>query len=76
VGNGDFGTAGPNALNVNNGDGTFTEQLQFGDGSTDAVAWADVDGDGDLDLAVGNEHHPTQNWLYVNQTDGPSAPRE
>ena len=65
-GNGDFGSAAPNTLWVNNGDGTFTSSAQFGLGSTDAVAWADVDLDGDLDVAAGNEHTPVTNYLYEN----------
>jgi hypothetical protein len=66
VGNGDFASADTNFLYINNADGTFTEQPEFGLGSTDAVAWGDFDNDGDLDLAAGNEHSPAQNYLYIN----------
>jgi len=69
VGNGDFGSADQNYLYVNNHDGTFTEVAEFGLGSTDGLAWADVDGDGDLDMAVGNEHTPPTNYLYINNID-------
>jgi hypothetical protein len=70
VGNGDFSSAESNYLYVNEGDGTFTEEAQFGEGSTDALAWGDAGGDGDLDVAAGNEHTPAQNYLYVNDDDG------
>jgi hypothetical protein len=66
VGNGDFTSAEQNYLYLNNGDGTFTEEANFGLGSTDAVVWGDADGDGDLDLAAGNEHTPGVNYLFVN----------
>jgi len=66
VGNGDFSSAEQNYLYVNNGGGSFTELAEFGLGSTDSLAWGDCDGDGDLDMAVGNEHSPTQNRLYQN----------
>jgi hypothetical protein len=67
----------PNSLLRNNGNGTFsdvTEQaglLSFH--PTQAGAWADYDGDGDLDLFIGNESddvnkHPCE--LYRNNGNG------
>jgi hypothetical protein len=71
VGNGDFGSADTNFLYINEGGLAFTESAQFGLGSTDGLAWGDYDQDGDLDLAVGNEHSPADNYLYVNnENDG------
>jgi hypothetical protein len=69
VGNGDFGSADQNYLYVNEGGLVFTESAQFGLGSTDGIAWADHDLDGDLDLAVGNEHTPETNYVYTNGED-------
>ncbi|MBI3834910.1 MAG: CRTAC1 family protein [Planctomycetes bacterium] len=66
VGNGNFTSADQSFLYVNDGMGSFAEIAAFGLGSTDGVAWADFDNDGDLDLAVGNEHSPSQNYLYIN----------
>lgn len=58
----------------NNGDGTFTE-VSEAVGAEDrsrwyglGVIWSDLDGDGDLDLLVGNDATP--NLLFVNQGDG------
>ena len=65
----------PTRLYVNNGNGTFTERQPFVTGrNTRCLAWADYDGDGDLDLAAGNQNpygnaNP-QNEIYRNNGDG------
>ncbi len=72
VGNGILGAVQQNFLYVNNGDGTYAQQAQFGTGQTCAIAWGDFDGDGDPDLAAGNGGfgYIAQNYLYVNNGDG------
>lgn len=65
----------PIRLFVNNGNGTFTLHQTLVNGrNTRCLAWADYDGDGDLDLAVGNQNpygnaNP-QNELYRNNGNG------
>ena len=64
--------AQPDLLYRNEGDGTFTDaSLQAGIRGPNyygmGVAWADLDGDGDLDLYVANDGHP--NSLYRNDGD-------
>ncbi|MEO1712466.1 MAG: VCBS repeat-containing protein, partial [Bacteroidota bacterium] len=69
----------PNSLLKNDGEGHFTDVTQevglFSKHPTQTAAWADFNGDGWLDLFIGNES--TQNplldapcELYVNQGDG------
>ncbi|RMF02634.1 MAG: hypothetical protein D6768_07805, partial [Chloroflexi bacterium] len=56
---------------LNNGDGTFAAGgINFGTGTdaTWSIASGDVDGDGDLDLAVGN--YQGQNKIYLNNGSG------
>lgn len=74
VGNWDFSEADSNFVYLNDGLGAFSEQYEFGLGSTDGVAFADADGDGDQDVAIGNEHTPPTNYLYRNDS-GSSALR-
>ncbi len=54
---------GPNALYLNNGDGTFTDITDSADVispfRSSTCAFADIDDDGYVDLYVGTAH-----WLY------------
>ncbi len=74
-----FGEKGrhPNSLLRNNGDGTFTDVTEAAGllsfHPTQTASWADFDGDGWLDLFIGNEsfgahRHPCE--LYRNNGDG------
>lgn len=67
-GNGAF-TGAQNRLFVNNGTGIFTDataQLPTQVNSTSAIALADFDSDGDLDILCGDR----QNHLYLNNGSG------
>ena len=68
LGNGILGVSEQNYLYVNNGNGTFTALARFGIGQTDSVAWADANGDGYPDLALGKGGFAgsAQNVLFLN----------
>lgn len=68
----------PNSLLRNRGDGTFEDVTEAAGllsfHPTQTAVWLDFDGDGWLDLFIGNEHLPTGKRnlceLYRNQGDG------
>ncbi len=62
------GSALANSVWVNDGNGTFLGTTQYLGSTTStnltySVELADLDGDGDLDLAQGNYNHPNEIWL-------------
>ncbi len=65
---GSYSTDIQNKLYVNNGDGTFTPRSEFGTRNSVSASWGDVDGDGDLDLAVANVKDTQPNTLYINNS--------
>lgn len=69
----EVGRSYPNSLLRNDGEGRFrdvTWEAGLADEHfpTQTAAWADYDSDGDLDLYVGNEYHPSQ--LFRNDGAG------
>ncbi len=68
-----FYTGLPNLLYRNNGDGTFTDMsaaagIAKHTGKGMGVAFADLDADGHIDIAVANDTTP--NFLFRNRGDG------
>ena len=64
------GTGYENKVYINDGAGIFTDSGQsLGSSATRSVALGDIDGDGDLDLAVGNDLLQV-NKVYLNNGTG------
>ena len=61
---------GQNRIFFNNGRGIFTVETNLGTqkSTTYATELADLDGDGDLDIAVGNDMAP--NYIFLNDGKG------
>ncbi|MCX6018805.1 MAG: FG-GAP-like repeat-containing protein, partial [Chloroflexi bacterium] len=64
-----------NMIHLNNGNGTFGAVIPFGrsmgtvQNFTASMAWADIDGDGDLDVAIGSGYSTIQSVIYLNAPD-------
>jgi hypothetical protein len=79
------GSAGPDKLYRNNGDGTFTDVTSMLEGDPDIVedgstlaagfqaAWFDYDRDGDVDLYLGNDTFPYPENNHLWRNDGPDG---
>jgi len=73
VGNSAFAGGAQNRLYLNDGSGVFLESaagLPAYFDSTRALALGDLDGDGDLDLLIGNGYPDYQDRLYLNDGTG------
>ena len=59
------GNNGANTIWLNDGVGTYTEDVSLGSSNTHSIALGDIDGDGDLDMVTAN--HSSSNKVWFNQ---------